>query len=295
MVNPKYKALLRVAETGSFTQAALDLGYSQAGISGMISSLEKEMGVQLVVRDYGEARLSVEGEELLPWISNVCNGERQLASRVAELKRLERGIVHVAAPTSVSICWFPSIAKALQRRCPGVELQLMRIDDEGELERALWHGDADCGFLVAPAKRALKTIPLHNDPIMVLLPPDHALAHADHVPAQALSKEPFIQPRSRSAQEAETLLRNLGVRTRTRFAHDNDYGVMSMVSAGLGFSVLPGILLENAPFPLTVLPPHIEMHREISIGVRSAATASVATRAFVQTACAWVKRRYECS
>ena len=172
MSNRKYKALLRIAETGSFTQAALDLGYSQAGISGMISSLEKEMGVQLVVRDYGEARLSVEGAELLPWISNVCNGERQLASRVAELKRLERGIVHVAAPTSVSICWFPSIAKALQRRCPGVELQLMHIDDEGELERALWHGDADCGFLVAPAKRALKTIPLHNDPIMVLLPPD---------------------------------------------------------------------------------------------------------------------------
>ena len=48
MVNPKYKALLRVAETGSFTQAANDLGYSQSGISGMISSLEKEMGVQLV-------------------------------------------------------------------------------------------------------------------------------------------------------------------------------------------------------------------------------------------------------
>lgn len=96
-------------------------------------------------------------------------------------------------------------------------------------------------------------------------------------------------------QEAETLLRNLGVRTRTRFAHDNDYGVMSMVSAGLGFSVLPGMLLENAPFPLTVLPPRIEMHREISIGVRSAATASAATRAFVQTACAWVRRRYECS
>lgn len=88
MVNPKYHALLRVAETGSFTQAANDLGYSQSGISGMISSLEKEMGVQLVVRDYREARLSAEGEDLLPWISNVCNGERQLASRIAELRRL---------------------------------------------------------------------------------------------------------------------------------------------------------------------------------------------------------------
>ena len=293
MVNQKYHALLRVAETGSFTQAAYDLGYSQSGISGMISSLEKEMGVQLVVRDYREAHLSAEGEDLLPWISNVCNGERQLASRVAELKRLERGIVHVAAPTSVSICWFPSIAKALQRKCPGVELQLMRIDDEAELERALWHGDADCGFLVAPAKRALKAIPLHNDPIMVLLPPDHALAHADRVSMRTLAEEPFIQPRSRSMQEAEALLRNSGVKPHVRFAVDSDFSVMNMVSKGLGFSILPGLLLEDALLPLTVLPPHLDMRREISIAMRSSDTASAATRAFVQTACAWVKRRYD--
>lgn len=232
MVNPKYKALLRVAETGSFTQAANDLGYSQSGISGMISSLEKEMGVQLVVRDYGEVHLSAEGEDLLPWISNVCNGERQLASRIAELRRLERGAVRIAAPTSISTHWFPGMVKAFERKCPGVELHLMCIDDEAELERALWHGDADCGFLVAPAKRALKAIPLHDDPIMVLLPPDHALAHADHVPARTLAEEPFIQPRSRSMQEAEALLRNSGVKPRVRFAVDSDYNVMNMVSKG---------------------------------------------------------------
>lgn len=298
MVNPKYKALLRVAETGSFTQAANDLGYSQSGISGMISSLEKEMGVQLVVRDYGEAHLSAEGEDLLPWISNVCNGERQLASRIAELRRLERGAVRVAAPTSISTHWFPGMVKAFERKCPGVELHLMCIDDEAELERALWHGDADCGFLVAPAKRALKAIPLHDDPIMVLLPPDHALAHADHVPARTLAEEPFIQPRSRSMQEAEALLRNSGVKPRVRFAVDSDYNVMNMVSKGLGFSILPGLLLEDtvlplAVLPLAVLPPHLEMRREISIAMRSADTSSAATRAFVQTARTWVAQRYE--
>ncbi len=90
MVNPKYKALLRVAETGSFTQAANDLGYSQSGISGMISSLEKEMGVQLIVRDYGEAHLSAEGEDLLPWISNVP----RVANRAGPIPTLSCGNAH---------------------------------------------------------------------------------------------------------------------------------------------------------------------------------------------------------
>lgn len=169
----------------------------------------------------------------------------------------------------------------------------MCIDDEAELERALWRGDADCGFLVAPAKRALKVIPLHDDPIMVLLPPDHALAHVDHVPTRTLAEEPFIQPRSRSMQEAEALLRNSGVKPHVRFAVDSDYNVMNMVSKGLGFSILPGLLLEDTVLPLAVLPPHLEMRREISIAMRSADTASAATRAFVQTVRTWVAQRYE--
>ena len=94
-------------------------------------------------------------------------------------------------------------------------------------------------------------------------------------------------------QEAEALLRNSGVKPRVRFAVDSDYNVMNMVSKGLGFSILPGLLLEDTVLPLAVLPPHLEMRREISIAMRSADTASAATRAFVQTARTWVAQRYE--
>ena len=94
-------------------------------------------------------------------------------------------------------------------------------------------------------------------------------------------------------QEAEALLRNSGVKPRVRFAVDSDYSVMNMVSKGLGFSILPGLLLEDTALPLTVLPPHLEMRREISIAMRSADAASAATRAFVQTVRTWVRQRYE--
>ena len=36
MANPKYEAFLTIAHTGSFKQAAADLGYTQAGISYLI-------------------------------------------------------------------------------------------------------------------------------------------------------------------------------------------------------------------------------------------------------------------
>lgn len=136
MGNQKYDAFLKVAETGSFKQAAHDLGYTQAGISYLVSTLERELDVPLFVRDYGGAHLTSDGADLLPWVQNVCNSERQLEMRLAELKHLESGIVRVAAFTSTAIQWFPGIAKRFLAQHPGIDLQLICVDDEDALEEA---------------------------------------------------------------------------------------------------------------------------------------------------------------
>ena len=41
MDNRKYEALINIAETGSITNAAERMGYTQSGITQMINSLEK--------------------------------------------------------------------------------------------------------------------------------------------------------------------------------------------------------------------------------------------------------------
>ena len=292
MANQKYEAFLHIAETGSFKQAAHDLGYTQAGISYLISSMERELGIPLFVRDYGGAHLTSEGAELLPWIRNICNDERQLAGRIAELKHLESGMVRVAAFTSVSIQWFPGIAKTFLAKHPGIDLQLVCLDNEDDLEQAVWRGDVDCGFFVVPIQQPLEAFSLYHDPLMVLLPPNHALANAAHVPARTLAEEPYICLQSGTLSEMAAVFRNNGVDPHVRFTIDNDYAVMSMVSAGLGFSVLSSLLLDTTPFPLAVVPPQVETTREIAIAVRSMETASAATRAFIETTRTWVTNRY---
>ena len=293
MANQKYEAFLRVAETGSFKQAAHELGYTQAGVSYLISSMEKELGISLFVRDYGGAHLTSEGRDLLPWFRNVCNDERQLAERISELKHLESGVVRVAAFTSVSIQWFPSIAKTFLAQHPGIDLQLVCLDNEDELEQAVWNGDVDCGFFVLPIKQSLEAVSLHHDPLLVLLPPNHPLANSAYVPARTLGEEPYIRLQNGSLSEMDSVFRANKVEPRVRFTIDNDYAVMSMVSAGLGFSVLPSLLLSTTPFPLAVLPPQKQSAREIAIAVRSMDTASAATRAFIDVTQTWIANQYK--
>ncbi|WP_302392113.1 LysR family transcriptional regulator substrate-binding protein, partial [Eggerthella sinensis] len=126
----------------------------------------------------------------------------------------------------------------------------------------------------------------------VVLPPDHPLADAPFVPREALAEGPYIRLKSGTSSEMETLFRNNEVEPDVRFTIDSDYAVMSMVSAGLGFSVLPDLILRDAPFPLAIKQPEVETSREIAIALRSMETASVATRAFLDVAQQWIADTY---
>ena len=68
MIDPKLETLLRVAEAGSFTQAAKSLSLTQPAVSQHVKQLEKELGVRIFNRSEGQLRLTGEGE-LVP---NAC-------------------------------------------------------------------------------------------------------------------------------------------------------------------------------------------------------------------------------
>lgn len=292
MGNQKYEALLKVAETGSFKDAARELGYTQAGISYLVNSLEKELGVPLLVRDYGGAHPTADGRHLIPLIQDAVNAERRLASRAVDLAHLEGGSVRVVTFTSTAIQWLPGIAKAFEAAHPAVELDLVCIDDQNELEELVWRGDADCGFAVYPVKHDLYMISLVRDPLLVVVSRDHPLANAPFFSSEALASEPYIKLESGVYSEMDELFRKNGVEPRARFTISSDYAVMSLVGAGLGYSVLPALILRDAPFPLASMPPEVPSDREIAVCVRSLDSASAATKAFLDVAQKWVAEAY---
>ena len=248
-----------------------------------MNALEKELGLTLFLREYGGVHLTTEGREVLGLVQAINADEHALAARVRELADREGGLVRVGAFTSVAIEWFPSIARAFLDQYPKIDLKLLCIDDEEELVNAVWEGRADCAFSIAPERRNLEAV----------LPPDHPLAGAPFFPTEALAREPYVQLQGNARpSEMEALFEANGVTPNVRFTVDSDYAVMSMVSAGLGFSVLPGLILSRPLFPLAVLPAERECSRSISLAVRSRETASAATRAFAEVTREWVAARY---
>ncbi len=293
MSDQKYEAAIKAAETGSFKEAARELGYTQAGISYLVGALEREFGVSLFVREYGGVRLTADGRALLPWMQDVRNAERRLATELAERKNLGSGSVRVVTFTSTAIQWVPGIAQAFLKQHPSIDLDLVCCDDQDKLESMLVRGDADCGFAVLPIKLPLHATPLVKDPLLIAVAPDHPLAKTGKFPKEALEGEPYIRLQDGERSELEEVFRQNGAEPCVRFSLDSDYAVMSLVSAGLGYSVLSGLILRNAPFPLASLQPPVPVDREIALCLHDPETASAATRAFMDVARTWVAKAYE--
>ena len=70
----KYIAYLRTVETGSITQAANELGYTQSAVSKMISDLEQDWQVKLLTRNHSGIEISSDGMVLLPTIREIVKG-----------------------------------------------------------------------------------------------------------------------------------------------------------------------------------------------------------------------------
>ena len=86
MESKKVKALLTAIKSGSLTAAAAELGYTQAGLTQMMNSLENELGINLLIRGKGGVKLSHAGESLLAGMQSYVAAADALERSVALLR-----------------------------------------------------------------------------------------------------------------------------------------------------------------------------------------------------------------
>lgn len=282
------QAFLAVAEEGSFRKAATRLGYTQAGISYIIHSMEQNLGLTLFIRERTGVSLSPEGELLLPQIKQMITDQRVLQQKVNEIKGLEHGTVKVQVFDSVSINWLPSILHKFKTDYPGITVELSSEEDSQKAEENVLTGEVDCGFFLTDVSEDIDCFFLKKDYLLAVIPPDHELASGDFFPIDMLEKIPYISIK----YDSNTGMRNVFARYNARpdiaYGMDNDHAAIAMVSKGLGYCIFPELLLRNTPFDVCVLPLEVPQSRNLSIGTRSMSTASKACAKFIEYTRAWV-------
>ncbi len=284
METKKWEALLEAAELGSFTRAASRLGLTQSGLTHMMNSLEKEVGFPLLRRDRYGVRLTEAGERLLPAVRELLRSVGRLNSQIAAENGRKRESIRVAAYSSVCMHWLPTIVQQFRWACPDASVDI-RMGSVDEMYRWLQEGKVDVSFASRQDKGRYDWVPLWDDPLLAILPPDYPIGERDSFPVTEFDGKEFLMPSLGFDLDILRVFQETGVRPDIR---ENtlveDAVVVSMVEHGLGVSILSELVLKGRRDNVRTLPLDPPASRQMGIAVLDLEEEAPAVRSFIDYA-----------
>ena len=118
------KSFNAVVEHGSFTAAAVALNVSKPVVSKQVSQLEKELGVQLLVRTTRTLNLTEAGETFAHYTSKIINDLIEAEHAVMPMQSEPQGTLVISAPQSLAYSFLPKLLPEFQKRFPLMQLSV---------------------------------------------------------------------------------------------------------------------------------------------------------------------------
>ncbi|MDE7260836.1 MAG: LysR family transcriptional regulator [Oscillospiraceae bacterium] len=284
METRKWEAMLAAVELGSFTRAAARLGLTQSGLTHMMNALEKEAGLPLLVRDRSGVRLTAAGERLLPAIRDLLQASGRLESQIAAQAGRQNGSIRVAAYSSVCMHWLPTIVQQFRWAHPDVSVDI-RMGSVEEIYRWLQEGSVDVSFASRQDRWKFDWVPLWDDPLLAILPPDYPAGDLERFPVAAFEGKEFLMPSLGFDLDILGVFEAQGVHPDIRSnTAVEDAAILSMVEHGLGVSILSQLVLEGRRHNVLALPLDPAACRHMGAAVRPEGEAPPLVRELIEYA-----------
>jgi DNA-binding transcriptional LysR family regulator len=119
------KTLLAVAEEGTFSAAARELGQTQPTVSRQITALEHSLGVTLFERTGRSVALTQAGVELLEHVRSMASGANMLSLAASGQSQSIEGKVLITASELMSAYILPPILNEIGRKAPLLEIDVV--------------------------------------------------------------------------------------------------------------------------------------------------------------------------
>lgn len=250
----RLKVLREVARHGSFSAAAVTLGYTQPAVSRQIAVLEAEMGTQLLLRTPQGVILTDAGQMLVERGEDVLARLQRLEDEVRARAELDGGRLRLAVFSSAAASIVPRALVRFRQRHPAVELSVIVADPgeslpllrAGELDLALCHDGGESGGEMP----RLECVPLLEDPMYIALPADHPLADVPHLELSDLARETWMLPtpgdRCPDAQLVLLACHAAGFEPAVAFEYDDYAALLGFVAAGVGLAPIPDMIARVA-------------------------------------------------
>lgn len=280
------EAFITVSKLKSFSKAANAIYLSQPTISSHVSSLERELNIQLFDRTSKEVNLTPIGESFLQYANDIINTRNNAVADLADFNNNISGILNISASTTPCNSLLPSLVSKFSDIYPTVKFN---IKEQGSCKIITDIIDLNCEIGLVGTK--IDNPKINNYKIMedeLVAISSSKLNLPETISIDELIKYPFIM-RERESATRQTLEANLSSnnidlnKLKVICEVDNIHCQLKFVNLGFGISIISKSLFDESILNDTIRSSKIkdlELTRDIFLAVSSKRTLTPTAKAF---------------
>ncbi len=239
-----------VRQSLNISKAAQVMHVSQPGLSRQLQLLERELEVDLFVRNRKRlVRLSQAGSQIFSLAERTLNDARNIVEAAKEHSGQDQGALTIATTHTQARYALPGVIKRFAARYPKVQLSL-RQGTPAEVSHLVSSGNADLSIATEPIDPPVDVVllPCYQLQRVVLTPARHPLLKVRRLTLEKLATYPLItydfafigRSKILRAFEAKGIVPNIVLN-----AIDADV-IKTYVESGLGIAIVPVMAFDRA-------------------------------------------------
>lgn len=240
------KVFESVARHLNYTRAAEELFLTQPAVSMQVKQLERHLGVALFEQLGKRIHLTEAGQEVLAYARTVTQQLDELESVLNRIKGLSGGKLRISVATTANY-FIPTLLGTFSRRYPEVTVSLDVTNREALLQQ-LSENTVDLVIMGQPPSGLdVEAEAFMENPLVIVAPPGHPLAHQKKIPLKRLQEEVFLvrEPGSGTRSAMERFFAEREIHLKTGMEVGSNEAIKQSVQAGLGLGLLSRATIEQ--------------------------------------------------
>ncbi|MCL7945661.1 hydrogen peroxide-inducible genes activator [Marinobacter sp. ATCH36] len=250
MTLTELRYVVTLARERHFGRAAERCHVSQPTLSVAVKKLEDELGIPLFERSKSSIRVTETGKRIIEQSQRVLDQVGVIRDMAQDGKNQLNAPLKVGAIYTIGPYLFPHLLPELRRAAPDMPLYIEE-NYTATLRQKLRQSDLDAIIIALPFEEPeVVTLPLYDEPFVVLLPGDHHLTKRESLTAEELAQEQLLllgpghcfrdQVLESCPPLVDAVTRNPNAKAPSLVTEGSSLEtIRHMVASGLGITVLP--------------------------------------------------------
>lgn len=239
------KIFVTVYETTSITKASEILHLAQPSVSLAISELEKYYGIYLFDRISRRLYITENGKKFYQYALHIVSLLDEMEKEIKNWDTI--GTLRIGSSITIGNFYLPLLIKEFQKQYPNIKVQV-KINNTEKIESFLLKNQIDFALVERELSHPkIAQIPFKEDELIFICGKSHPLYQVKSIDINELTQFDFLLREKGSAGREifDSLMLLYQIKIIPAWESTSTQAIVKAVSAGLGISVLPYLLVKK--------------------------------------------------